>query len=231
MNRSVPPGAVGAFAILACALAGLVVRAQPPSENLPPSAALSLSPVTTNPPATPEEQRWNWHAQNTDIVQGALDSSSRPADIVATRDYPLKYGFGLNAEQEVAANVGLFSRLGWSDGRTEGWVFSDVDRTATAGLSIKGAAWLRPNDTLGLAGVLNGISRVHREFLEDGGTGILAGDGRLSYAWERILETYYDAQLWKSVRLALDYQFVCNPAFNRDRGPVSILGARLHWEY
>jgi high affinity Mn2+ porin len=163
--------------------------------------------------------------------QAAIDNPTRPADITATRDYRYKYGFGLNLEQEIAKNVGVFSRLGWSDGKNEGWVFSDVDYTATAGISIKGEAWHRPDDTFGLAGVLNGISKVHQEFFAAGGTGILAGDGKLSYGWEKILETYYDAGVWKTIHLTVDYQFITDPAFNRDRGPVSVIGARLHWEF
>jgi len=163
--------------------------------------------------------------------QRAIDNAVRPADIEATRAYRSKYGFGLNVEQEVIRNVGVFSRLGWSDGENEAWTFSDVDRTVTAGISIKGESWHRPNDTFGLAGVANGISRVHQKFFQAGGTGILAGDGNLSYGWEEILETYYDFQLWKTVHASLDYQFVTNPAFNRDRGPVHVFGARLHWEF
>jgi high affinity Mn2+ porin len=83
----------------------------------------------------------------------------------------------------------------------------------------------------GLAGVANGISNVHQEFFEAGGTGILAGDGNLDYGWEKILETYYDCQIWKTIHAALDYQFIDNPAFNTARGPVSVFGARLHWEF
>jgi len=161
----------------------------------------------------------------------AVDASSRPADIVATRAYRQKYGFGLNVEQQLATNIGIFSRLGWSDGQNEAWAFSDVDYTTTLGLSVKGGSWQRPDDTFGLAGVFNGISRVHRKFLEAGGTGILAGDGALNYGWEEILESYYDLQIWKTVHVAIDYQFIADPAFNRDRGPVSVIGARLHWEY
>jgi len=153
------------------------------------------------------------------------------ADITQTRDYRTKYGFGLNLEQEVAKNVGVFSRLGWSDGKNEGWAFSDVDRTATAGLSIKGEAWQRPDDTFGLAAAFNGVSKVHQEFFAAGGTGILAGDGNLNYGWEKILETYYDFKIWKTLHSSLDYQFIDNPAFNRDRGPVSVFGARVHWEF
>src|SRR5438105_3111734 len=84
------------------------------------------------------------------------------------------------------------SRLGWSSGRNEAWSFTDVDRTATLGVSVKGGRWHRSNDTFGLAGVLNGISRLHQHFFAAGGEGLLAGDGALSYGWERILETYYD---------------------------------------
>lgn len=163
--------------------------------------------------------------------QLAIDNPTRPADIVATRAYRSKYGFGLNVEQELWKNIGAFSRVGWSDGNNEAWAFSDVDRTATLGLSIKGEAWHRPDDTYAIAGVLNGISRVHQEFFEAGGTGILAGDGNLSYGLEKILETYYDCGVWKTIHVTLDYQFVIDPAFNRDRGPVSVLAGRLHWEF
>src|ERR1017187_2465986 len=164
-----------------------------------------------------------------DAVNNATPTS--PADITASAVFRYKYGFGVNLEQEIAKNVGVFSRLGWSDGQNQGCVFSDVDYTATAGISIKGEAWQRPDDTLGLAGVLNGISKVHQEFLAAGGTGILAGDGNLNYGWEKILETYYDFKIWKSVHCSFDYQFITDPAFNRDRGPVSVFSARVHWEF
>lgn len=163
--------------------------------------------------------------------QQAVDDSTRPADIMATRACRYKYGFGLNMEQEIAKDLGVFSRLGWSDGQNEAWVFADVDRTATLGLSLKGESWHRPDDTFGLAGVLNGISHVHQQFFEAGGTGILAGDGALNYGWEEAIETYYDFSVWKSLHATLDYQFVSNPAFNGARGPISIFGARLHWEF
>ena len=162
-----------------------------------------------------------------------MDNAARtglPADIEATRAYRYKYGFGLNMEQEIFKNVGAFARLGWSDGQNEAWVFADVDQTASLGLSIKGEFWGRANDTVGLAGIINGISRVHQEFLAAGGAGILAEDGNLDYGLERILETYYDFQIWKTLHGALDYQFITDPAYNRDRGPVSVFGARLHWE-
>jgi len=163
--------------------------------------------------------------------QAALDSPIRPADIEATRAYRYKYGFGLNLEQEIVKNVGAFARLGWSDGQNEAWVFADVDRTASLGLSIKGEFWGRTNDTVGLGGAINGLSPVHRDFFAAGGTGILAGDGALTYGLEKIVEVYYDFQVWKTVHATLDYQFIANPAYNEDRGPVSVLGARLHWSF
>ena len=153
------------------------------------------------------------------------------ADITQTRAYRYKYGFGLNLEQEIVKNVGVFSRVGWSDGQNESWMFSDVDYAASLGLSIKGESWHRPDDTFGLAGVLNGISKVHQKFFAAGGTGILGGDGNLNYGWEKILETYYDFKIWKTIHFTADYQFITDPAFNRDRGPVSVFGARLHWEF
>ncbi len=162
--------------------------------------------------------------------EAAVESPIRPADIQATRDYRYKGGFGLNWEQEVVRGVGLFSRLGWSDGHNEAWVFADVDRTATLGLSVKGARWQRPEDTFGLAGVLNAISDAHRDFFASGGLGILAGDGRLDYGFEKSLDTYYDVRVWKTLHATLDYQLVVDPAFNRDRGPVSVFAARVHWE-
>ena len=168
---------------------------------------------------------------NMGSYQAALDSPTRPADITATRQYRQKFGFGLNLDQELGKGFGIFARLGWSDGRNESWAFADVDRAASLGVSVKGALWQRPYDTFGLANSINGISEAHHQFFSAGGIGILAGDGTLTYALENVVETYYDVQICNSLHVAFDYQFVVNPAYNRDRGPVSILGARIHWEY
>jgi len=160
-----------------------------------------------------------------------LEANGVGADISAARAYRLKYGFGLNWEQEAAKDVGVFSRLGWNDGHEEAWTFTDVNWTASLGLSIKGGAWRRPDDAFGLAGVASGASRDNQKFLEAGGLDMLDGDGALNYGYEKILETYYSYPLCKNVHGTLDYQFITNPAFNRDRGPVSVFGARLHWEF
>jgi high affinity Mn2+ porin len=152
------------------------------------------------------------------------------ANVTAASAYRSKYGFGLNWEQEITKNIGMFSRLGWTDGQEEAWMFTDVDYTASLGLSFKGEVWHRPADTIGLAGLASGISHVEQEFFEAGGLGILGGDGNLNYGWEKILETYYDAAIWKTVHVAADYQFIGDPAFNRARGPVSVFALRLHWQ-
>jgi high affinity Mn2+ porin len=145
--------------------------------------------------------------------------------------FQYKYGFGVNWEQEVANNVGVFGRLGWQDGHVSAAAYNDADWTVQLGVSVKGAAWRRPGDTVGLMGNVVGASSQQQAFLKAGGTGILNGDGNLSYAPETSLETYYDFAITKSCHLALDYQFFANPAFNRDRGPVSVFLARLHWEF
>jgi high affinity Mn2+ porin len=163
--------------------------------------------------------------------EDAIESPVHPADIDATQAYRYKFGLCLNIEQELMKDVGLFSRLGWSDGKNEAWAYTDADSSASLGLSVNGDLWNRPNDTYGLAGVVSALSGVHQQFLEDGGLGILAGDGTLNYGLEKAMETYYNFQVWKSVHVTADYQFVIDPAFNRDRGPVSIIGGRFHWDF
>jgi high affinity Mn2+ porin len=159
-----------------------------------------------------------------------LEANGPGADISAARVYRYKYGFGLNWEQEVTHEVGVFSRLGWNDGHEESWTFTDVNWTASLGVSVKGDAWHRPDDTFGLIGIVSGASRDNQKFLKAGGADLTDGDGALTYSPETVLETYYGFQVSKNVQFTLDYQFIDNPAFNRDRGPVSVFGARLHWE-
>jgi len=163
--------------------------------------------------------------------QQTLNNPVRPADITDSRAYRIKYGICLNADQELATGVGIFTRLGWSDGKSEPWSFTDVDSSGSLGLSVKGAAWNRPNDTIAIAGIVNRISKVHATYLQQGGTGILVGDGTLSYGAEKIIETYYDFAVRGWLHFAFDYQLAFNPAYNRDRGPVNVFGARLHWEF
>jgi high affinity Mn2+ porin len=143
----------------------------------------------------------------------------------------LKYGFYANAEQQIAKDVGLFARASWNDGQNEILSFTDIDRSLSGGLSIKGSYWGRPSDTIGVGGAINGLSSAHRDFLAAGGLGLLIGDGRLNYSNERILETYYAFAIDKNFTFTADYQLITNPAYNADRGPVSIFSGRLHGEF
>ncbi len=145
------------------------------------------------------------------------------------RDYRSRTGLGLNLEQELRPGLALFARAGVADGDIEPYEFSDIDRTAALGLSLSGGGWGRKDDTVGLAGVVNGVSSAHRTYLADGGLGILVGDGRLPHAGaEKIVETYYNAALTGWISLTLDAQLIVDPAYNADRGPVPVLAARLH---
>ncbi len=152
-------------------------------------------------------------------------------DVTQERAYRVKYGFGLNVEREVTKDFGTFLRFGWNDGHTETWAFTEIDNTVAFGFLLKGRCWCRPQDQVGLAFVANGLSSEHRNYLTAGGIGFIIGDGQLHYGEECIVETYYNWELKKGINLTLDFQEVGNPAYNQDRGPVSILGLRAHFEY
>jgi high affinity Mn2+ porin len=155
-----------------------------------------------------------------------------PADINAVRSYTSRPGISINLEQQVTDSLGVFARAGWADGDIEPWDFTDIDRTISGGISLSGKSWGRPDDTVGVAGVINGITSVHVAFLNAGGLGILIGDGQLTnYGLEKIFEAYYSYALTPSTRLSLDYQFVSNPGYNADRGPVNAFAARYHWQF
>ena len=151
--------------------------------------------------------------------------------ISADRKLREKNGFYANVEQKVDKDLGIFGRVSWNDGKNEILSFTDIDQSAAAGLSLKGAGWKRPNDEFGLAGAVNGVSGIHRDFIAAGGTGLLIGDGRLNYSEEKIVETYYQIGLQTGMTLTFDYQFITNPAYNADRGPVSVMAARFHAEF
>jgi high affinity Mn2+ porin len=155
-----------------------------------------------------------------------------PADINAVRAYTSRPGVSLNVEQQLTETLGLFIRAGWADGEIEPWDFTDIDRTVSGGVSISGKSWGRPDDTIGIAGAVNGISSAHIAFLNAGGLGILIGDGQLTnYGLEKIFEAYYSIALNASTRLAFDYQFIANPGYNADRGPANVFAARAHWQF
>ena len=152
-------------------------------------------------------------------------------DITQTRQRRMKYGAVANIEQSLSDELGLFSRLSWNNGKTEIMAFTDIDASASFGGVLKGNSWGRPDDRIGVAGAVNGLSADHRAFIAAGGTGILIGDGALNYRREKVLKSYYSIALQKKTTLTIDYQLITNPAYNADRGPVSIFSARLHSEF
>ena len=166
-----------------------------------------------------------------DAVQLA-QSTGTPVQIAAVRDYRSRVGGSLDLEQQLADGLGMFARIGKADGNVEAYEFTDIDRTVSAGLSLKGTHWSRADDTLGLAAIDNGISAARQRFLNAGGLGILVGDGRLPHPGpEQIIETYYSLGVFEYAHLSLDYQWIDHPAYNRDRGPVSVVAVRLHAQF
>jgi high affinity Mn2+ porin len=164
----------------------------------------------------------------------ALTLAQQTGGVPSTADvrrYASRPGVNVNAEQQIAPGVAIFGRVGWTDGNVEPYEFTDIDHTVSAGLSLAGKLWGRSGDTLGLATVVNGVSDVHTAYLNAGGLGILVGDGQLPHPGsETIVETYYRLPI-RSWQVTVDYQFIANPAFNRDRGPVSVLSARLRSQF
>lgn len=160
-------------------------------------------------------------------------TNTRPAIAADGRPGRSKYGWGINLEQPLAddGGTGAFARLGWNDGRNESFVFTEVDRHASAGVQVSGRRWRRNRDLIGIAGVQTGIVRVHRDYLNAGGLGFLLGDGRLNYAPERIVETYYRAQTSRHFQIGPDVQYIRNPGYNRDRGPATVLSLRVNMLY
>jgi high affinity Mn2+ porin len=155
-----------------------------------------------------------------------------PADASLVRRYRSRPGMALNVEQGLTGDLGFFLRASINDGSQETYEFTDINQSLSTGLSLKGAAWDRGDDTVGLAFEISAVSKSARAYLAAGGLGLLIGDGRLTRsADETVVEAYYDAQLIKGINAALDYQFIANPAYNAERGPISVLGFRLHGEF
>jgi high affinity Mn2+ porin len=158
-----------------------------------------------------------------------LDASDA---LAAVRKFQNRPGVSVNIEQQVTDSFGVFARAGWSDGNVEPWDFTDVDRTVQAGVSIAGKSWGRPDDTVGIAGVVNGIAPIHAAYFANGGLGILIGDGQLPNPnLEQIVEAYYSYAITPTTKVSVDYQFIANPAYNTERGPVNVFTARFHWQF
>ncbi|GAC1706809.1 MAG: hypothetical protein NVS9B7_17320 [Flavisolibacter sp.] len=164
--------------------------------------------------------------------KAAIAKNPSQPDITATRTYNrTKTGFVVNGEQELSKELGAFGRISYNDGKNETWAFTEIDQSFNWGLSLKGNRWKRASDVFGLAFLLNGISKDHRNYLELGGYGFIIGDGQLNYGHEGIAELYYSAKIFETLWVTPGYQFVLNPAYNRDRGPIHIFSIRAHVEF
>ena len=170
--------------------------------------------------------------------QDAVAAAANPLDpnfgnasnaLAADRSYRNLPGVSLNLEQQVNETLGVFARAGWADGNLEPWDFTDIDRTVQAGVSIAGKQWGRPDDTIGVAGIVNGLAPTHIAYFAAGGMGVLVGDGSLpNYGLEQIIEAYYSYAITASAKISFDYQFIANPGYNADRGPVNVFAGRFH---
>jgi high affinity Mn2+ porin len=139
-----------------------------------------------------------------------------------------KYGFGVNWEQQISNDIGAFVRASCNDGNNETWEFTEIDRSVSFGMSLNGNKWKRQNDIIGLAYVVSGLSAPHRNYLKAGGMGFELGDGNLNYSVEQLTEIYYSMEFTKFLFVSGTCQFILNPAYNGDRGHVTVLSLRVH---
>ena len=160
-----------------------------------------------------------------------MATGARPDINLVRNGRQVRVGVGINAEQAISRDVGLFARAMWSDGKTETYAFTEIDRSVSAGVLAEGRAWGRAGDNVGLAFARNGISNQRRAYLAAGGLGFFIGDGRLTYRPETIVEAFYSFGIARNSQLSFDWQHIRNPAYNVDRGPVNVGTVRLHTEF
>lgn len=165
-----------------------------------------------------------------EVAAQVLSTQGAGTDLTPYEAYHHSYGYGLNIEQEINAGIGVFARLGWNDGKTQALEFTDTNWGVSTGVGLDGSLWNQPKHHGGVAIFLAGASKANQGYLRAGGLGILAGDGFLTYAVEKSFTPYYDMELLPGFHFALQYQLTVDPAFNRDRGPISTLMLRFHYE-
>ena len=163
-------------------------------------------------------------ALNYAVIHGGVQNT---ANTLRERE---KYGAGLGLEQAITPALGIFAREMWQDGGSDTYAFTEAHHSLAAGFVLSGAVWQREQDSVGVSAMQNEISDAYQKYLQAGGLGFFIGDGALNYRPEQILETYYSLNMAHGIWLAADYQYIRNPAYNADRGPLSIVGIRLHWE-
>ena len=165
-----------------------------------------------------------------DAINYGVQTGSIP-DIISVRNSSqTKWGYGINLEQAITNDMGIFARWSWNDGQTETQAFTDISNSLSGGLSIQGTSWGRPKDFFGIGFAINGISSQEINYLSQGGSTMFIGDGKLNYQKEQIFETFYSFNIHKELSLTLDYQRIANPGYNADRGPVNFFGVRAHVE-
>jgi high affinity Mn2+ porin len=162
-------------------------------------------------------------------IATALPTFSAP-DVTDSRSLGRsKFGYYITMDNHFG-KVNQFIKYSWSDGKNETWAFTEIDRSIATGLAFDGSLWKRKEDKIGIAYVNNGLSDSHKKYLSLGGNGFIIGDGKLNYGTEQIVELYYSCNVWKKIFVTPDYQFISHPAYNKDRGPVSVFSLRLHVE-
>jgi len=185
----------------------------------------------------PGSIRWLQYLNHTrsgsyvEAVKLAEETGTAPSVQAIRRPGTLKYGSGVSFDQELSRDLGVFSRVGWNDGKTEDFAFTAIDRLAEGGVSLKGTRWKRKDDVVATAFAAAGISGVHAVYLAMGGLDFLIGDGKLNYAPEYLWESYYSARVVRGFYATFDVQHYNNPAYNHDRGPVWVESVRLHIEF
>ncbi|MBF0472853.1 MAG: carbohydrate porin, partial [Nitrospirae bacterium] len=159
----------------------------------------------------------------------AIALSSTPNVDINEKPGRTKYGFGINLEQPIMddGETGFFARIGWNDGNNDDVSYAEVDKNLSIGAHLNGVHWSRPEDHIGVAFGFNGISAIHQKYLSNGGYGALIGDSNLKYGLEQVFEIYYRIQVWKYFQITHDFQFIINPGYNQDRGPVYVYGIRV----
>jgi hypothetical protein len=169
-----------------------------------------------------------YQVANQEYLEGKVavpDITNHPPQVTT------KYGLGVNFEQALTKTIVAYGRLGWNNGKTESWAYTEADNTLQGGAGFAGRLWKRRHDRAGIAWVSNGISSEHARYLSFGGLGFILGDGGLTYGRENILETYYTAHAWRGIYLGPDVQYVVNPGYNQVRGPIMVYSFRLHTEF
>lgn len=160
------------------------------------------------------------------------DSGNASApDLCWVRKANIKMGIGINVEQQVTDDMGLFFRGMYADGKTEVYSYTSTDSSISLGGLMKGTRWGRAKDSLGLGYAQNWISNQHAAYLDAGGVDGFIGDGKITRKAEKVVDIFYSLNLIGALWLTADYQHITNPAFNGDRGPVNVYGVRTHFEF